>query len=142
MTLDIWMKGEFHRMTHMSHCNLGEYEGSCKYGDEDCPAMNKHPAPELMEFLESGEAAKLAKEYHDGGYICISNKYRMIGRPDRADWNVAMAEKMRCAPADFIKRDGSGKLCERWYEHYVRVHTKDTLEVSEKVYGYLKKMQY
>ncbi|MCK4704698.1 MAG: hypothetical protein KAT90_04380 [Gammaproteobacteria bacterium] len=26
---------------HMSHCNQGEYVGSCKYGDfEDCPALN------------------------------------------------------------------------------------------------------
>ncbi len=24
---------------HMSHCNQGEYEGSCKYGDTDCPAL-------------------------------------------------------------------------------------------------------
>ncbi len=26
------------RGTHMSHCYQGEYEGSCKYGDRDCPA--------------------------------------------------------------------------------------------------------
>jgi hypothetical protein len=24
---------------HMSHCNIGDYRGSCKYGDDDCPAM-------------------------------------------------------------------------------------------------------
>jgi len=24
---------------HLSHCNQGEYEGSCKYGDENCPVM-------------------------------------------------------------------------------------------------------
>jgi hypothetical protein len=118
---------------------MGEYEGTCKYGDEDCPAM--HPAPELVEFLEKGEAAKLAKEYHDGGYICISNKYRMIGRPDRIDWHIVMAEQMRCAPADFYKRDGSGKLCERWREHYVRCNTTDTLEISEYAYNYLKRMR-
>lgn len=126
---------------HINHCNQGHYEGSCKFGDEDCPAMNTHPAPELMNFLENGEAAKLAKEYHEGGYIGISNRYCMIGRPDREDWHVVMAEHMRCAPADFIRRDGTGKLCERWREHYVRCHTKDTLTVSERVYGYLKKMR-
>lgn len=27
--------------THMSHCNQGENEGICKYGDEGCPALNK-----------------------------------------------------------------------------------------------------
>jgi hypothetical protein len=26
---------------HLSHCNQGEYEGSCKYGDADCPALKK-----------------------------------------------------------------------------------------------------
>jgi hypothetical protein len=120
---------------------MREYEGSCKYGEEDCPAMNTHPAPELMEFLDKGEAAKLAKEYHEGGYICISNKYRMIGRPDRDDWHIAMAEQMFCAPADFYKRDGSGKLCERWREHYIRCTSTDTLEISEHAYNYLKRMR-
>lgn len=99
-----------------------------------------HPSPELMKFLEKGEAAKLAKQYHDDGYICISNNYCMIGRPDREDWHIALAEQMRCAPADFIKRDGSGKLCERWREHYVRCSTTDKLEISELVYNYMKRL--
>lgn len=139
--MTLWARGEFEKMTHMKHCNQGEYDSSCKFGDEECPAMKVHPAPELMEFLENGTAANLAKEYKEGGYIGISNKYLMIGRPDREDWHVAMAERMRCAPADFIKRDGSGQLCERWREHYVRCYTKDTLTVSDRVYKYLKKMR-
>lgn len=138
--MTIWAKGEFERMAHLKHCNQDEYNNSCKFGDEDCPAMNKHPAPELVEFLEKGEAAKLAKEYHDGGYICISNKYRHIGRPDRKDWHIAQADLMRCAPADFYKRDGSGQLCERWREHYIRCTSTDILTVSEYVYDYLKRM--
>jgi len=24
---------------HKDHCNVGEYEGSCKYGDDDCPEL-------------------------------------------------------------------------------------------------------
>jgi hypothetical protein len=24
---------------HLNHCNQGDYEDSCKYGDEDCPAI-------------------------------------------------------------------------------------------------------
>ena len=24
---------------HTTHCNVGEYEGSCKYGDDDCPEL-------------------------------------------------------------------------------------------------------
>lgn len=120
---------------------MGEYEGTCKYGDEDCPAMNKHPAPELVDFLNKGEEFKLAKEYHEGGYICISNRYHMIGRPDREDWHIVLAKQMRCAPADFYKRDGSGKLCERWREHYIRCFTKDKLEISEYTYNYLKRIR-
>lgn len=25
---------------HLSHCNFGEHQGCCKYGDEDCPALD------------------------------------------------------------------------------------------------------
>lgn len=25
--------------THIAHCNQGEYDGCCKYGDSDCPAL-------------------------------------------------------------------------------------------------------
>lgn len=31
-------------MAHMTHCNKGEYEGGCKYGeDETCPALQEKP---------------------------------------------------------------------------------------------------
>lgn len=26
-------------LTHLAHCNMGEYVGLCKYGDTDCPAL-------------------------------------------------------------------------------------------------------
>ena len=29
-----------HSAVHLHHCNIGEYEGSCKYGDENCPALD------------------------------------------------------------------------------------------------------
>ena len=29
-----------------------------------------------------------------------------------------------------------------WKEHYIRVHTKDTIQVSEPVYNYMKKLRY
>ena len=120
---------------HMAHCNMGDYEGSCKYGDKDCPAM--HPTPELLEFLEKGEAAQL----HEKGYICISNKYRIIGRVDRDDWLMVLAKQMNCSPANYYRLDGSG-IDPQWKEHYIRVHTEDTLAVSEGVFSRLKKMRY
>lgn len=24
---------------HLYHCDQGDYEGSCKYGEDDCPAL-------------------------------------------------------------------------------------------------------
>jgi hypothetical protein len=27
------------KAVHLAHCNQGEYKGSCKYGDKDCPAL-------------------------------------------------------------------------------------------------------
>ena len=114
-----------------------EYCMNCAGHDPaTCACLNTHPAPELVEFLDKGEAATL----HHKGYIGISNKYRIIGRPDREDWHVALAEQMHCAPADFYLRDGSGKLCPRWREHYIRCITTDTIEVSASVYDYLKRM--
>lgn len=41
--------------THMSHCNMGEYEGSCKYGDNDCPAIDS-PVDEIEGIIEEGYA--------------------------------------------------------------------------------------
>lgn len=131
------MQGSIYKQ-HMSHCNIDDYIGVCKYNDDNCPAC--HSAPELVEFLEDGKAYKEAKVYVELGYICISNKHRMIGRPDRNDWHVAQAEILRCAPADFYLKDGSGKLCERWREHYIRCYTTDKLTVNERIYSHLKKM--
>jgi hypothetical protein len=28
------------KAVHMAHCNMGDYLGSCKYGEDDCPAMS------------------------------------------------------------------------------------------------------
>jgi len=82
----------------------------------------------------------LVGSYRDLGYICLSNRYRIIGRPDREDWHIALAEHMHCAPADFIKRDGSGKLCGAWRKHYISMYSKDKIEdVPLYVYNELKK---
>lgn len=35
---------------HMSHCNQGEWEGVCKYNEEDCPALDQRD--ELLEALK------------------------------------------------------------------------------------------
>lgn len=29
-----------HSAVHLDHCNMGDYVGSCKYGESDCPALH------------------------------------------------------------------------------------------------------
>lgn len=36
-----------YRQVHLSHCNMGDYVGTCKYGDLDCPALSKSSDLEL-----------------------------------------------------------------------------------------------
>jgi hypothetical protein len=43
-----------HPGVHMSHCFQGEYEGSCKYGDDDCPAGVGYVDPLTMPVLGGG----------------------------------------------------------------------------------------
>lgn len=44
---------------HMAHCDIGEYEGSCKYGeDETCPALPKERT--VTDLVES-----VLKAIHD-----------------------------------------------------------------------------
>ena len=64
---------------HMTHCNMGEYIGSCKYGeDETCPALHKDikltsKQQEVVKAMRSG-ADLIANFYGDlhlflaGGY--------------------------------------------------------------------------
>jgi hypothetical protein len=41
-------------LTHLSHCFQGEYKGSCKYGDEDCPAGVGYVDPTIPPVLGGG----------------------------------------------------------------------------------------
>jgi hypothetical protein len=35
---------------HAAHCNMGDYLGSCKYGEEDCPELLNDGAGEMTEY--------------------------------------------------------------------------------------------
>jgi hypothetical protein len=59
---------------HMHHCNQGEYEGSCKYGQDDkcpalkkpvekCPALKKYP-PKNPRNITDPEIEKALAECH------------------------------------------------------------------------------
>lgn len=63
---------------HLSHCYQGEWEDSCKYGDEDCPAkpeMDKHTFTVSITSVETVKRADLLKtlkshldDFGDGEY--------------------------------------------------------------------------
>lgn len=66
---------------HLSHCNQNEYLGSCKYGDDNCPAFAPVGAPReaLVRRIELARSF-IAKEYSDptqepnGDWICPNAK--------------------------------------------------------------------
>ena len=42
--------------SHLLHCNVGEYEGSCKYGDDDCIALLADENARLKDTIANLEA--------------------------------------------------------------------------------------
>lgn len=60
------------------------------------------------------------------GYRRTSNAYGLVTRIDRDDWLEVLAVAMRRAPADFILRDGTGRVSPRWEDYYRRTLSKDT----------------
>ena len=63
---------------HITHCYQGEYEGSCKYGDEDCPARFVAPALARKALAESryfsDDEAPFSGQVFDG-----DNRLLLIG---------------------------------------------------------------
>lgn len=78
--------------------------------------------------------ASYAKMLTDMGYRRTSNRHLMVSRIDRPDWIDHLANKMRCAPASFIVRDGSGEISADWCDHYRRCYSEDKATVSERVF--------
>lgn len=57
------MADDLHRAAHMSHCGGSEYEGSCKYGeDETCPALNPETASDRLEAHMTGSTPPQGEE--------------------------------------------------------------------------------
>jgi hypothetical protein len=38
------------KTVHMAHCNMGDYLGSCKYGEDKCPAMTYSDSILMVEW--------------------------------------------------------------------------------------------
>jgi hypothetical protein len=47
---------------HMAHCYYGEYEGSCKYGDDNCPATPPQAGDAEREIIDDMVAAWLDED--------------------------------------------------------------------------------
>jgi hypothetical protein len=61
---------------HMTHCNMGEYEGQCKYGEDDtCPAS-------LTSFEQKLALLHAADIYARGE---VSGKHKDLYRTSRFD---------------------------------------------------------
>ena len=84
------------------------------------------------ETVDEVTAFTYAGELYNRGYRRTSNAYCHVSRIDREDWLDVLAEKLRCARADFYNRDGSG-IADTWRDHYIRCHSKDTLTVHPSI---------
>lgn len=71
-----------------------------------------------------------AEELTARGYRRTSNAHGLISRIDREDWLEVLAQKMRRAPADFIVRDGGGRVSGLWCDFYRRCYSADTHTVD------------
>lgn len=73
-----------------------------------------------------------ARELTLRGYRRVSNRHRMVSRIDRPDWVEVLAKKLHRSPAELYLPDG--RISPSWCDFYRRVHSKDTLVVSQEVY--------
>jgi hypothetical protein len=98
--------------------------------DPLAPVHSRPPEGQTMTFEEEVSAAVQAARLTSAGYRRVSNKHRIVSRIDREDWLEHLARKMRQAPADFILKDGTGRVSPAWCDHYRRIYSKDTITVS------------
>lgn len=87
-----------------------------------------------------------AERLYASGYCPVSNRYRMASRIDREDWREYMAAKrVEGFPGD---KEENFQQAMRWVEglaegaadHYRRLHSRDTIEVSQPVYDALRRL--
>lgn len=81
----------------MRHCNKGEYEGSCKYGDYDCPALKPktgEPKMTIVEFFDpyNVEHLKAYRHLEKTGFWPVSFYPENVEWP--LIWQAALTAKM------------------------------------------------
>ncbi len=91
-----------------------------------------HPTKSRANWKAGSPTTDLsAEELRARGYRKTSNAYGLVSRIDRADWVEVLAQEMRRAPADFIVRDGSGRISPSWCDFYRRTYSKDNHTVDQ-----------
>ncbi len=68
---------------HMTHCNQGEWEGVCKYGEEDCPALAQQ---EPVAYLYSTIAG-----------VVVLHRVKRIGHADPLYFQAQLENDMKGA---------------------------------------------
>lgn len=91
---------------HKSHCNQGEYEGSCKYGEVDCPVVNGVVEKDgLPEVQWSVPVCRTAYAHHTMEVTARTEEEAIEKALDVAG-DIEFSEK----DADYSAPDGASKL--------------------------------
>lgn len=107
---------------HMTHCNQGEWEGVCKYGEEDCPALAQQEQEPVARMHADGSGRIISQATYDeaqrqGGVPWSSvRRYTtpLYTHPPRREWQSLTEDEIRMAYGNDLKyRDGD-------YERFAR----------------------
>ncbi len=91
---------------HKRHCNQGEYEGSCKYGEADCPIVNGVVEKDgLPEVQWSVPVCRTAYAHHTMEVTARTEEEAIEKALDVAG-DIEFSEK----DADYSAPDGASKL--------------------------------
>jgi hypothetical protein len=83
---------------HISHCNLGEYKGVCKYGADDCPALKEVDEFEYFELVNDG-ASHASRKFGENYNACVEHFCLQVA-------NLAHSSSCFNAITGISKRDG------------------------------------
>ena len=77
---------------HLSHCNFGENEGSCKYGDDSCPALSESwswfgKALQERDQLRA-EVERLSAEFKQLADTAYCDYIAQMRRPECLGWEA------------------------------------------------------
>jgi hypothetical protein len=77
---------------HLNHCNIGECEGVCKYGDDDCPAL-EHADMKAKWDRPTPPAAQQEHEPENEPYVSLASvqepvAWAVVGEGEWGEWVI------------------------------------------------------